>query len=621
MNPRMNDSSSVSNKSSVVSDSSSSNSKKLTKLKCPYENCEGRAETEISSECRNIQCDLCKKMYCIYFCIYCFKPIYYSKELICECQIMTCPYSNCGLKFIQMHCPKCTQKIFADYSAEGEILPCPNCKEKIRLVKCPLFGCPNVISLPLNYIEGEPIVCKNHLEIPGKEYKFQCITCVHCSKSIIFKLQENVVYIEGQKVTCPYKECQRSFNKVTCPQCKGYITMAGGDLFPGKYIDCLNPRCKFSFIIYYCCFCSNVIKRPKDKTFEPDGQLLPCPNPKCKKNILFINCLLCHNTFYWKNINNYIPGQLIKCHTPTCSQRFIRVKCPFCQNAFVKLLQNFSFGKNILCPKLNCEKEFRLIYCEKCKFICTKKVQNSPHFDSICDKCGNDIASIKCPYCYELLTKVDQKYENCKIKCPTCTKIFYYHVCPFCNGDFIDKIYLNVSLRCPNFSCKKLYSYTRCTKCNKTLSQPYNGMDLEEVSVKCTSCNLVYQIKKENESYEPFMNCQKIKFDNGKVIKFFKGEEEPYSKAITDELLKVKEYKDFSYYESLKDSLKLEDNSTKNNPEVCIICTIEKKEAVFYPCGHCCTCKECGDKIKDSQKGCPICKVPIEYVLAKVIDD
>ena len=32
------------------------------------------------------------------------------------------------------------------------------------------------------------------------------------------------------------------------------------------------------------------------------------------------------------------------------------------------------------------------------------------------------------------------------------------------------------------------------------------------------------------------------------------------------------------------------------------------KDTVFIPCGHVCSCEECGEKIIEDSKICPICK-------------
>ncbi len=181
--------------------------KKMKDIICPY--CKAKTQTELTAENIIIQCNNCKRNYVVIFCIYCQKPIYYQSNINRECKYIKCPYSNCGQKFTKLKCCKCETQIYLDYCEEGKLIQCSKCKEQFREVKCPLLTCNNIIQLPKDYIEGNQIVCTKHNNILNQHFKFQKISCVHCSRSIIFNNSKGSYYIERQKLICPYEDCER----------------------------------------------------------------------------------------------------------------------------------------------------------------------------------------------------------------------------------------------------------------------------------------------------------------------------------------------------------------------------------------------------------------------------
>ena len=68
-----------------------------------------------------------------------------------------------------------------------------------------------------------------------------------------------------------------------------------------------------------------------------------------------------------------------------------------------------------------------------------------------------------------------------------------------------------------------------------------------------------------------------------------------------------------------EEKLDLKNMKIYEDPELedCVVCMDEKDKVegfiILVPCGHCCTCKKCSDKLRD----CPICRAPISQKITK----
>lgn len=53
------------------------------------------------------------------------------------------------------------------------------------------------------------------------------------------------------------------------------------------------------------------------------------------------------------------------------------------------------------------------------------------------------------------------------------------------------------------------------------------------------------------------------------------------------------------------------------NSDTCVICLSNKKEIVFYPCGHQCLCLDCSKRFQDQARHmiCPICRNRIKDMI------
>jgi hypothetical protein len=56
--------------------------------------------------------------------------------------------------------------------------------------------------------------------------------------------------------------------------------------------------------------------------------------------------------------------------------------------------------------------------------------------------------------------------------------------------------------------------------------------------------------------------------------------------------------------------LKISDDEGNELGE-CVICMHNVKDIILQPCGHCCMCKMCYDKMQYRNQNCPMCRVPI----------
>lgn len=598
----------------------STSSTRIDTLICPF--CRYKTAFEVNTYKKEIICEQCKKPYFVIICIFCLNPIYYKKSIYYLCKYIKCPYSNCGLKFSLYRCLNCKEIIFLEYTTEGNLIDCPYCKENFKELKCPKITCQNIISITQEYIEGAIISCLNHNGVANNTYQFQKVSCIHCSRSIVFDNSKDIYYLEGQKIVCPYSDCRRSFNKVICPKCNKYICISNGDLYQGSEIRCVNYQCGHLFMIIYCPACFKVIKLDKTSKYEIELRLITCTRPTCKCQFQIVNCLFCHQTIHYISPKLFIKYSTVTCPNDDCNNSFAKIKCPSCSLQFFKINQKSIFGDIIICLNESCGKKFTLFFCERCKQIMIKKYEYK--YDSICDNCQNNMAHIRCPYCLEEMDKIGNKISNSKIICSFCNKMFYFMTCPFCNCDMNLKKYSNLNIKCHNYYCNKIFSVCKCSRCKNDnyieSSSINNAMEIDEIY--CQNCHFSYEITEEKDT-ENIMKVQRIDYKGKKkIISIKNGEVDEFDDEIINEIIDVNEYNDNYYYEEIKNSVIKNEFDMKNKEitEECVICKERPRESVFYPCGHRCTCYQCGKTIYKRSGICPMCKTKIEYLLKCVID-
>jgi hypothetical protein len=515
-------------------------------------------------------------------------------------------------------CPKCNKKIFSNSKYkyfQGDEVECKECNFSFKKVKCPKLDCQKNIELPPDFIDGGQIKCE-HGGISTPLY-FQKLGCWYCGRHCVWNNSEGKIYIEGQEIQCPYKECGNITNKITCPKCRKTSTIIKANLEMGKKINCLMKNCNCTYNIYFCPFCK--------KSGYGDGTPLAGNNITCKncdKSFYFVNCFYCKQINFWKEPSKYIPCQTILCNNEYCNKKSALIQCPFCGkvNHFTKGV--FALGKEYQCSYGGCKKDFIILYCGNCNMTQIKSPTLSPDILFTCDLCKKYMPTVQCPSCFKFCSPYnDIKLKNNSIiKCPysSCGKIFYYYICPFCKHDFNSNTYSSLNIKCPFKKCNKSFSYFICKNCQREnyKRSDENKMEIDSEEMTCENCGAKNIISNSPEN-NIYIEMKKANIVQGEKYIFDKPEEDPYDRLIIDNLIKTK------IYDIIINKKNNEDEQNKDN-KVCVICMVNPIEWILAPCGHKCLCSgpNCGQIYKnDKTKNCPICKEKIIGILEKVIDD
>ena len=68
------------------------------------------------------------------------------------------------------------------------------------------------------------------------------------------------------------------------------------------------------------------------------------------------------------------------------------------------------------------------------------------------------------------------------------------------------------------------------------------------------------------------------------------------------------------------DKLNNEQREQREERTQCSMCLEKPSQSVFIPCGHRCVCWECGRKVMETSKKCPICQKESNFLLPRVYD-
>ena len=208
---------------------------------CPK--CDQVINFNVKSE--DISCNNCKKNFMYKFCPECNQIIFFNK-IEYDGYNIVCPYISCHSMTSSVKCPKCNKKIFSNSKYkyfQGDEVECKECNFSFKKVKCPKLDCQKNIELPPDFIDGGQIKCE-HGGISTPLY-FQKLGCWYCGRHCVWNNSEGKIYIEGQEIQCPYKECGNITNKITCPKCRKTSTIIKANLEMGKKINCLMKNCNF----------------------------------------------------------------------------------------------------------------------------------------------------------------------------------------------------------------------------------------------------------------------------------------------------------------------------------------------------------------------------------------
>ena len=585
--------------------------------------------TNNPNEFDRIVCRKCSLEFCYILCIFCEKKIYMKmhaegpKYNGMNAFNISCPYKICEKIFYFTECIKCKRpQKQKKYIKEGESIECiyEDCKFVYIQNNCSIYRCPDIFSVEKNLMfnnfpEGILSNHQNHI-------MHQKINCYYCWRPIVFPSSKKCInrYFECQLVECPYKDCKKSFNRIICPFCNSEIYVKDGWYEMGSEIKC--NKCNKYFGKILCPTC-NKINNCHDEYFQ-FGKMV-CGFQKCKSKNYMINCIYCRKLNVFKK-DIPINGQTIKCGY--CKNLFNKILCPFCKFIIPFSHGDFIFGKVYKCIYINCLKKFQYLVC---------------------------------PNCFSYSFKSDSQ-EGKKIKCQNCKIKFMNWGCPFCKSNIMDK---NTSLKygqmvkCPSESCGKLYSFIRCSKCEKLIFSKENE-NILGISVKCQSpgcgaytlvshctfcdtkttysdtlnnfnegdiiqcpdpaCNKKYKFYKNNEIYKD--NLQILEQIEGNTINFGIPQIDENYLYKQDLFIDKRILKSSRLIPSLftsKSLLGQKSNFSKCFEE-CMICHNNRKESIFYPCGHRCVCYNCAVVYFSTFRKCPKCQSEAKCIIKKVYE-
>lgn len=596
---------------------------------CPMENSIIKFNQNNPSEFDRIICKKCSYEFCYINCVFCQNKIYMKMHRECPKYNgmngfnIFCPYKLCEKYFYFTECIKCkrTQKQ-KKYIKEGKCIECiyEDCKFVYIQDNCPMIHCTDIISIEKNpmFTNFPQGFLSNHCN----EIMYQKINCFYCWRPIVYassKKHRNRYY-ECQLVECPYSDCKKSFNRIICPFCYDEIYVKDGWYEMGSEIKC--KKCNKFFGKILCPSC-NKLNNCQDEYFQL-GKMV-CGFSNCRRDNYMINCKFCRKLNVFKN-EIPINGQSIKCGY--CKNIFNEILCPFCKLIIPFPRADFSFGKVYKCIYITCLKKFQFLIC---------------------------------PNCFSYSFKSDTQ-EGKKLKCQNCGIKFMNWGCPFCKSNIMDKnttLKLGQLVKCPLKSCGIIYSFIRCSKCEKLIFSkanenilgisykcPYQECGATTMVSHCPFCDTkaIYSDRRKNYKEGdlilcPNPSCNKnyrfcpnkdIYKDNLQILEQIEGNVINFGIAQVDENYI---YKDSLFIDkrTLKNSRlfptqyssenEIEQKSCLNKYfEECMICHNNRKESIFYPCGHRCTCYICAVIFFSVFRKCPKCQRGAKCIIKKVYD-
>ena len=204
-------------------------------------------------EFQKLKCFSCENFFIYLLCSNCHYKIYFKineKQNTDKLQGLNgfnikCPYLNCYKYTFISKCDSCQKNIkFPFYIQEGENIKCYCCNADYIYFNCPIKDCSQNL-----YIKEKDFKYKFPKQIITFEHYdtfYQKINCHYCKRAIVFNYHEKNIpnYYEGQKIICPYNDCNKQFNRVVCPQCNYKIIFDGGWYKMGTKVKCGKDDCR-----------------------------------------------------------------------------------------------------------------------------------------------------------------------------------------------------------------------------------------------------------------------------------------------------------------------------------------------------------------------------------------
>jgi hypothetical protein len=551
-------------------------------------------------------------------CLFCNRNI--VTKLISKTQILllnqqNIQCKNCkGINYISI-CPKCKNiQQIKRFVSEGESIKCSNnlCNFPYLQALCPIKLCFEMFYFPLNKNfcnspNGLIHVHKANEIVQSEQIVFQKISCYFCLRPIIYlSTQSNRnVYYEGMKVICPYNDCGKCFNRIICsnPRCNNIIYMEMGLFKMGQRIKCNKCSTIFSKLLCISCFRT----MPLEKNIFKYGQL-ECRYNSCSKINHYANCVHCNQLNYFQNLDKpLIQGQSIQCGNKSCKKIFNIVYCPGCHELNPFPNGDFVFGRPYKCKYTAiCSKTFLILICPNC-WNYSRMVEDVEGKKYTCNKCNKLLANFQCPHCNICILDKNSFFNfGQMIKCPMCNKLFTFFRCYDCKKLIYSKEeILGKKIECQH--CHKNSVNIICTKCKSKITFSKKETDMtfgEEIS--CPSCQ-----QKFNFGDRLGDEFEKIYEKDLTYIKTLTGSTINYGIPQVDENYMERRENIFS-------EDKMERIIEKNDQ--CIICQSNKKESIFFPCGHRCTCYKCAVVYFEVHKMCPKCNEKAQAVIPKIFN-
>lgn len=610
-------------------------------LKCPICNKDIESFRNLLDEFiqfRNINCNKCQKNFIFVLCKFCNKKIYYNSVSLPLNGLngvnIKCPYSSCGKYFYLTICPKCKyNQSIPKIIKEGELIKCienKNCGYEYLQVRCPRKDCDDVnyFSRPKNFCNSPNGILYNH----KKKIIFQKLTCNFCIRPIVYYSDEKKInrYYDSMIITCPYEDCKKIFNRIICLICSEINIIEGGYYIMGHKIKCTKCSNYFGKLLCPKCLKNN----PLTKSFFKTGEIR-CSYTSCAQKSLIINCIHCRrmNVFDTNeksnneiNENSPIPGRLIICAYKDCGKKFNEVYCPSCNELNPFPEGNFSFGKVYKCLYSFCSKNYQFFVCPNClKYSRTLDSHEGKKY--ICSHCNTSLANWQCPFCkISILDKNSSFKLGQMVRCPSCLNEYSFCRCYQCQKLIFsekNQYILGMAMRCK--SCEIYSVNVVCPNCNIYISILDRVEDMKDKEkIKCGNCDKEFEYEKKENN---MINEDEIYWKNLSFLKEVKGEQVQFGESKVDEkylslenlFIKSNLYEDDD--ENNNHNICNQNVTLKNKiSNLCILCHCDKKESVFYPCGHRCTCYKCAVYYFEMYKKCPRCDKFSEAIVPKIYE-
>ena len=585
-------------------------------------------------------CQSCSSSFTFIRCFFCSKPLYFKNRINFELVTIKCPYKNCMKSFSISSCNVCKVPVY--FSGRFPV-QCPNkkCQNYFAKLKCPIQSCNNSITYQGKKTDNFPPYIEtniNECALHNPHFFFQKMNCEHCSRILLWSYPD--ICIKGQKVICPYEDCKKTFNKVYCPKCyKANIFPKGSFRFNQEF-KCVY--CSYYFILIFCPFCLSTFS-PADKNYI-EGAPTFCPNGvKCVTSpFQMVNCIYCRETNIWKKYP-YFPGQKIICANKMCMKAFSKIKCPFCFEFNIFPRGEFVYGKNYRCVYKNCNKLFSGYLCPKCYQFQYQKDFVIEGSTVRCEKCDSNFFNLPCAHCKNPIAGLNYflRYGQ-SILCPyqNCQRLFNYFYCFSCNQNFYDtnnSYYEGAIIECPFDNCKQSFVNYVCSKCGINNFTQVTDDNRAEM-IKKVEMNQPLMCSNEG-CKNKFLPCKVIKifsdgirpnFCNGEYIMFAQPKKDPYEMNAINNFIDNDNYyglypddeesENESQIENKKDNNYNEQREQREERTQCSMCLEKPSQSVFVPCGHRCVCWECGRRVMETSKKCPICQKESNFLLPRVYD-